>query len=72
LIDFDYNSIFNYIDEIKYDTNLSKNLSKIENTIIVILNEFLKKLKNKLNHRINSKNIVYDRVLNQKTETNKT
>lgn len=72
LIDFDYNSIFNFIDEIKYDSNLSNDLSKIENTIIVILNEFLKKLKNKVNHRINSKNIVYDRVLSQKTEANLT
>lgn len=32
----------------------------------------MKKLKNKVNHRINSKNIVYDRVLSQKTETNQT
>jgi len=70
LIDFDYNSIFNFIDEIKYDNILWNDLSKVENTIIVILNEFLKKLKNKVNHRINSKNIVYDRVLSQKTENN--
>lgn len=70
LIDFDYNSIFNFIDEIKYDNNLWNDLSKIENTIIVILNEFLKKLKNKVNHRINSKNIVYDRILSQKSEIN--
>lgn len=70
LIDFNYNSIFDFIDEIKYDWKIWNDLTKIENTIIAILNEFLQKLKNKVNHRINSKNIVYNKVLSQKTEKN--
>ncbi|MBS8121881.1 DEAD/DEAH box helicase family protein [Candidatus Vampirococcus lugosii] len=72
LIDFDYKSIFDFIDEIKYDNKLGNNLGKIEKTIIIVIDEFLKKLKNKVNHRINSKNIVYNKVLSQKTETNPT
>lgn len=72
LIDFDYKSIFDFIDEIKYDNKLWNNLWKIEKTIIIVIDEFLKKLKNKVNHRINSKNIVYNKVLSQKTETNPT
>jgi hypothetical protein len=37
-----------------------------------MLDEFLKKLKNKVNHRINSKNIIYDRILSQKNVENPT
>ena len=70
LKDFDYIEMFNFIDEIKYDNNLWNDLGKIEKTIFIILDEFLKKLKNKVNHRINSKNIVYDKVLSQKNLDN--
>ena len=63
LIDFDIKDIFNFIDEIKYDNFIWNDLLKIEKTIIIIKNNFLKKLKNKINHRINSKNIVYDKEL---------
>lgn len=72
LIDFDYKEIFNFIDEIKYDNILWNDLNKIEKTIIIMLDEFLKKLKNKVNHRINSKNIIYDRILSQKNVENPT
>ncbi len=72
LLDFDYMQVFNFIDEIKYDNNIWNDILRIEKTLIVIINDFLKKLKNKVNHRINSKNIVYNKELSQKSEENKT
>jgi len=70
LTDFEYKDIFTFIYEIKYDNKLWNDLWKIEKTIIIVIEEFIKRLKNKINHRINSKNIVYDRTLSQKTDTN--
>lgn len=69
LQDFDYNSIFDFIEIVNYDYNdLWNDLTKIEKAIIRLLNEFLSKLKNKINHNINSKNMIYGEVLRQTSD----
>ncbi len=69
--DFDYILLFNFINEIKYDSNFEINnisLIQIEKLLIKLLREFLSKLKNKINHQINSKNIVFWEKLSQRKD----
>lgn len=63
------NNILEYISEIKYKTTLDfTNIELIENLVIQVTTDFLKKLKNKANWYINNSNYEYKELLNQSTE----
>jgi len=64
--------VLSFVDEIKYKHSLdTTNLDLIENLIIQVTTDFLKKLKNKVNWYINNSNYQYQELLNQSTETSK-
>ena len=61
--------ILNFINEIKYKSSIdTTNIELIENIIIQVTIDFLKKLKNKVNWYINNSNYQYKELLNQSTE----
>jgi hypothetical protein len=60
--------ILNFIDEIKYKASIdATNIELIENVVIQVATDFLKKLKNKVNWYINNSNYQYQELLNQST-----
>ena len=60
--------ILNFIDEIKYKSSVdTTNIELIENVVIQVTTDFLKKLKNKVNWYINNSNYEYQELLNQST-----
>lgn len=62
----------NIIQEVLYDKELNQfEFGKIERLRLAILEEFLSKLKNKINYQINSQNYVFDEKLKQSTASQK-
>lgn len=63
------NDILKYISVIKYKSKLDfTNIELIENLVIQVTTDFLKKLKNKVNWYINNSNYKYNELLSQSTE----
>jgi hypothetical protein len=58
----------NIIESILYDTTLgSFEYNKIERLRLAVFEEFLRKLRNKINYQINSQNYIFDEKLRQST-----
>ncbi|WP_282136029.1 DEAD/DEAH box helicase family protein [Seonamhaeicola maritimus] len=67
-----FENVMSFIDKIEYKNNIdATNLDLIENLVIQVTTDFLKKLKNKVNWYINNSNYQYQELLNQSTETTK-
>lgn len=67
-----FENVMSFIDKIDYKNNIdTTNLDLIENLVIQVTTDFLKKLKNKVNWYINNSNYQYQELLNQSTETTK-
>lgn len=63
------NDILIFINEIKYKSSIdTTNIELIENIVIQVTTDFLKKLKNKVNWYINNSNYQYQELLNQSTD----
>lgn len=61
--------VLNFINEIKYKSSIdTTNIELIENIVIQVITDFLKKLKNKVNWYINNSNYQYQELLNQSTD----
>jgi hypothetical protein len=61
--------ILNFVEEIKYKSSVdTANIELIENIVIQVATDFLKKLKNKVNWYINNSNYQYQELLNQSTD----
>jgi hypothetical protein len=61
--------VLNYINEINYKSSIdTTNIEFIENIVIQVTTDFLKKLKNKVNWYINNSNYQYQELLNQSTD----
>jgi hypothetical protein len=61
--------ILNFVEEIKYKSSIDiTNIELIENIVIQVATDFLKKLKNKVNWYINNSNYQYQELLNQSTD----
>ncbi len=69
-ISFDH--VMRFIDKIEYKANIdATNLELIENLILQVTTDFLKKLKNKVNWYINNSNYQYQELLSQSTAISK-
>lgn len=69
----DFHSMLNLVDELYYkelDTE-NVNIQLVENLTNKVIEEVTKKLKNKINHHINSKNYVYDETIKKSTAETK-
>lgn len=63
------NDILIFINEINYKSSIdTTNIELIENIVIQVTTDFLKKLKNKVNWYINNSNYQYQELLNQSTD----
>jgi len=61
--------ILNFINEINYKSSIdTTNIEFVENIVIQVTIDFLKKLKNKVNWYINNSNYQYQELLNQSSE----
>jgi hypothetical protein len=61
--------LLNFVEEIKYKSSIdTTNIELIENIVIQVATDFLKKLKNKVNWYINNSNYQYQELLNQSTD----
>lgn len=61
--------VLNFVNEINYKSSIdTTNIEFIENLVIQVSTDFLKKLKNKVNWYINNSNYQYQELLNQSTE----
>lgn len=61
--------VLKFINEINYKSSIdTTNIELIENIVIQVTTDFLKKLKNKVNWYINNSNYQYQELLNQSTD----
>lgn len=65
-------SILEFVDEVIYKSALEmSDIDFIQNLVIQVTSDFLKKLKNKVNWYINNSNYEYNELLKQSTESEK-